>query len=150
MKYFAYGSNMDIAQMAVRCHKATLLGNGLLEGYRFRIDGRGFATVDRDQAASVPGLVWELSQEDEANLDRYEGVPRFYAKQTLEVEYGAQRGARAFGREIRHECEHLRNSALAGRLGRHRRWPSDRFRLEAPQSRPARCWSFVQAHPNAD
>ena len=91
MKYFAYGSNMDIAQMAVRCHKATLLGNGLLEGYRFRIDGRGFATVDRDQAASVPGLVWELSQEDEANLDRYEGVPRFYAKQTLEVEYGAQR-----------------------------------------------------------
>jgi hypothetical protein len=91
MQYFAYGSNMDIAQMAVRCHKATLRGTGLLAGYRFRIDGRGFATVDQDQSASVLGLVWELSQEDEANLDRYEGVPRFYTKQILEIGHGEQR-----------------------------------------------------------
>ena len=87
MKYFAYGSNMDIAQMAVRCHKATLLGSGLLAGYRFRIDGRGFATVDKEPSASVLGLVWELTPEDEANLDRFEGVPRFYTRETFEVRH---------------------------------------------------------------
>lgn len=79
---------MDIAQMAVRCPKSRLLGTGLLTGYRFRIDGRGFATVDSDRACAVPGLVWELPKEDEASLDSYEGVPRCYTKQMLAVLHG--------------------------------------------------------------
>lgn len=88
VKYFAYGSNMDCEQMAVRCPQSRVLGKGILPAYRFRIDGRGYATVDEDLSGSVQGIVWALSQEDEKNLDRYEGVPRYYTKQIVQVEHG--------------------------------------------------------------
>jgi hypothetical protein len=33
----------------------------------------------------VPVLIWEISQRDEKNLDRYEGWPSYYFKQDMTV-----------------------------------------------------------------
>ncbi len=74
LSYFAYGSNMDTAQMAVRCPGARMVGPACLEGYRFMINMRGVATVVPEQGALVHGVLWEIGPEDRASLDSYEGV----------------------------------------------------------------------------
>ena len=82
--YFAYGSNMDLNQMAFRCPDAQALETVRLEGYRlaFRSNGgnRGVATILPDPDSHVDGVLWEISPEDERNLNFYEGFPRLYSK----------------------------------------------------------------------
>ena len=39
--YFAYGSNMNLDQMAYRCPAASVVENVKLEGYRLYFAGRG-------------------------------------------------------------------------------------------------------------
>ena len=72
--YFAYGSNMWAAQMQDRCPQGTLIGPGILPGYRWIISARGYATVVLAKQAEVQGVVYELTPQDERSLDRYEGV----------------------------------------------------------------------------
>jgi len=87
--YFAYGSNMDTAQMAFRCPDAELVGAGVLHGYRFALDKEGVATVIPDKNSCVHGLVWRISERDEAHLDKYEGVSsRCYSKEQLAISCG--------------------------------------------------------------
>lgn len=74
--------------MSFRCPHSHDLGLGILHGHRFRIDGRGVATVDPDPSGVVHGVVWELTPGDEETLDRYEGVPRIYTKQIVQIEIG--------------------------------------------------------------
>ena len=87
--YFAYGSNMDLNQMAFRCPDAEVIETVRLEGYRlaFRSNGgnRGVATILPDPDSHVDGVLWEISPEDERNLNFYEGFPRLYGKRTLTV-----------------------------------------------------------------
>ncbi|MCI4678679.1 gamma-glutamylcyclotransferase [Rhodoblastus acidophilus] len=71
---FAYGSNMDAAAMARRCPGARALGRAFLPRHRFDLMPDGFATIVRDPAAMVAGVLWELGFGDLAALDRYEGV----------------------------------------------------------------------------
>lgn len=73
---FAYGSNMDVAAMALRCSRAKFLGRAVLPRHRFALLPEGYATVLRDPAASVGGVLWDLSFADVAALDRYEEVAR--------------------------------------------------------------------------
>jgi hypothetical protein len=83
-RYFAYGSNIVGRQMTHRCPAARLVGPARLDGWRFRIMTRGFATILPDPASHVLGLVWALTPACEAALDRYEGVHRgLYAKQDI-------------------------------------------------------------------
>lgn len=84
--YFAYGANMDAAAMALRCPVSRLIGGGRLPGYRFIIMREGYASVVRDPARTVYGVLWELARDDIPALDRYEGVAGgLYAKATLPV-----------------------------------------------------------------
>ena len=86
-RYFAYGSNIVQRQMAQRCPEARPLGLARLEGWRFRIMTRGFATVVPDPAAHVLGVVWALTPPCELALDRYEGVRRgLYAKHEVQID----------------------------------------------------------------
>ena len=80
MKYIAYGSNMIEEQMAHRCPGAKLIGTGYLPNHR--LEFYLHATLERTRAheAKVPVTVWEISKEDERNLDRYEGFPSYYIK----------------------------------------------------------------------
>ena len=86
--YVAYGSNLNRAQMAVRCPSARILGPSVMEGWRLQFKGArkgAVATVERYPGAAVPVLVWEITPADEEALDRYEGFPVFYRKETVTV-----------------------------------------------------------------
>ncbi len=74
--YFAYGSNMNPCQMAERCPAAEWLGRAVFKGSRFVINRRGVATLVRDRRTSTFGVLWRITPECEAALDRREGVAR--------------------------------------------------------------------------
>ena len=102
--YFAYGSNLDAAQMRARCPSAKLLGAAMLDGYRLGFAGQraawggGVATVVRDGEGRVPGLLWALCDEDLERLDRFEGHPVAYERRRLLVTVadGARRRAHVY------------------------------------------------------
>lgn len=84
--YFAYGSNMDEAQMAFRCPNSVRLGTGRLDGFRFLINERGVASIEDRKGSIVHGLLWNISESDGKHLDRYEGVKTgLYFKRTVPV-----------------------------------------------------------------
>jgi gamma-glutamylcyclotransferase (GGCT)/AIG2-like uncharacterized protein YtfP len=84
----AYGSNLNLKQMAMRCPTAKVYGKGTLKGYRFLFKGQvdnAYCTVEKKKGGKVPVIVWELQPEDERALDYYEGYPRFYEKKDVKV-----------------------------------------------------------------
>lgn len=88
-KYIAYGSNLNLGQMAKRCPTAEVIGKGEIKDYEllFRgYNGSAVATVEPKKGASVPVLIWDIGPEDERKLDIYEGYPRLYGKADLEVQ----------------------------------------------------------------
>jgi gamma-glutamylcyclotransferase (GGCT)/AIG2-like uncharacterized protein YtfP len=85
--YFAYGSNMDTAQMSDRCSGAEFICRAKLSGYRFIINGPGVATIVPDRFCTVHGILWALTRADENALDDYEGVDEgLYVKVRTTVE----------------------------------------------------------------
>ena len=75
-RYIAYGSNLNRAQMALRCPDAKVVGTGEIKDYELLFRGNrngAVATVEPKKGESVPVLIWEISPRDEFNLDRYEG-----------------------------------------------------------------------------
>ena len=82
--YIAYGSNLSVEQMAQRCPDARIVGQAVLEGWELAF--KGCATILPNKEKNTPVLVWEISAEDEKNLDIYEGFPHYYRKEKLEVE----------------------------------------------------------------
>ena len=82
--YIAYGSNLNLPQMEHRCPGALVVGTSEVKGYELLF--RGVATIEPKEGASVPVLLWKISPENEKALDRYEGWPRLYRKEDLEVE----------------------------------------------------------------
>ena len=84
MIYLAYGSNLHIGQMQFRCRTAEVLGTSKLHGYRLVFNG--VATIEPDPDRSVPVLLWDIKPADEIPLDRYEGYPRLYRRETVQVE----------------------------------------------------------------
>ena len=88
-KYIAYGSNLNLAQMARRCPTAKVVVKGEIKDYELLFRGcreSAVATVEPKKGASVPVLIWDIGPEDERNLDIYEGYPRLYGKVDLEVQ----------------------------------------------------------------
>lgn len=87
--YIAYGSNMDEEQMRHRCPSARLIGKSVAEDYQLLFKGSktgAYATIEPKSGSQVPVLVWIIGEQDERNLDRYEGYPSFYYKKELEIE----------------------------------------------------------------
>ena len=82
--YLAYGSNMNTEQMALRCPTAKVLGTAVLKDYRLVF--RAFASIEPHEGAETPVLLWIIKPLDELALDRYEGYPSHYRKETVEVE----------------------------------------------------------------
>ena len=72
--YFAYGSNMDAHQMAIRCPGAERVGIAVLPDHRVLINAQGVGTVIPAKGKSVFGLLWRLSDQNVEALDAYEGV----------------------------------------------------------------------------
>lgn len=82
--YIAYGSNLNLSQMGYRCPNAKIAGKGMVKGYELLF--RGVATIEPKEGGNVPVLLWKLSQRDELALDHYEGWPRLYRKEMVDVE----------------------------------------------------------------
>lgn len=87
--YFAYGSNINLAQMAVRCPAATPVCPVVLDNYRLAFRGNmgfnGVATIIPSQGEKVYGLLWKLTPACELSLDRYKGYPSLYYKEQITV-----------------------------------------------------------------
>ena len=56
--YIAYGSNINLGQMAYRCPTAERVSTGFVENYE--LEFRRVATIVPKQDSKVPVLVWEL------------------------------------------------------------------------------------------
>lgn len=72
--YLAYGSNINLEQMAKRCPNSKVIGTAMIPDYE--LEFRGVATIVPKKGAEVPVLMWEIDQQDEINLNHYEGATR--------------------------------------------------------------------------
>lgn len=86
--------------MALRCPESTYLGIAKLTGWRWIINERGYANVVERTSATetrneaVWGMVYSLSQSDEAQLDINEGVPDVYGKEYHQMRFWPTRRPR--------------------------------------------------------
>lgn len=93
MKYYmAYGSNLNILQMARRCPGAVPVGGAILYDYKL-VFRRMYLTIEPDDGSMVPVGIWEIDKKNEEELDRYEGYPHFYRKELIPVSFRAYSGA---------------------------------------------------------
>src|SRR5258708_13626971 len=83
---------MDPAQMAERCPHSPQSGVGWIEGWRLRFGGEALgwegalATVVEDAGSRVFVVLYEVSENDELVLDRWDGATLgFYSKLKVRV-----------------------------------------------------------------
>ena len=88
--YIAYGSNLNVQQMRLRCPFAAALGTAELEGWELLFKGSktgSYLTIEECEGGKVPIVVWAVTETDEVALDRYEGFPSFYYKREMRIRY---------------------------------------------------------------
>jgi len=90
--YAAYGSNLNMAQMAKRCPHAVLIGTARLKHWRLVF--KGCLDIEPCYEDELPLGIWEIDEDDEYRLDRYEGYPRFYEKTVLRLPVKFREGGR--------------------------------------------------------
>lgn len=83
--YLAYGSNLNVKQMDLRCPSAFPICVTELSDYRLTFRSRysrdgAWCNIESCEGAKIYGVIWELEQEDEDALDKYEGFPHQYTK----------------------------------------------------------------------
>ena len=87
--YIAYGSNLNIMQMRMRCPGARIIGTSVIEDYQLLFKGSktgSYLTIEPMGGAEVPVVIWEVTETDEKALDRYEGYPNFYYKKEMTLD----------------------------------------------------------------
>jgi gamma-glutamylcyclotransferase (GGCT)/AIG2-like uncharacterized protein YtfP len=85
--YLAYGANTAHNDMAYRCPGAEWVGN--CELFDFALVFRGVADVVPRKGATMECAVWRINDDNEAALDRFEGVAHgLYWKDYVELEWG--------------------------------------------------------------
>lgn len=86
MLYVAYGSNMNLDQMAYRCPKSKVVGNGKLYGWKLVFNVHA-DIIKADNDSVVPVVVWDIDDDDWAALDMYEGYPDYYIRTGVTVNF---------------------------------------------------------------
>ncbi len=87
--YIAYGSNLNIPQMRMRCPGARIIGTSVIEDYQLLFKGSktgSYLTIEPMEGTEVPVVIWEVTETDEKALDRYEGYPNFYYKKEMTLD----------------------------------------------------------------
>ncbi len=78
--YAAYGTNMDPARMGERCPHSPLRSTGWLPGWRLTFGGEehgwdgALVTIVEDHFEQVYVAVYDVTPEDESELDRWESA----------------------------------------------------------------------------
>lgn len=89
--YFAYGSNMNTAQMKERCPDSKLTGKAVLKNYKLDFTifspkrNCGCADIVKSPEQEVYGLLYFLTPRDLKKLDTFEGHPNKYRRFTTKV-----------------------------------------------------------------
>ena len=81
--YYAYGSNLNLGQMEYRCPDAEVMGTAQLEEHELFF--HKVASVRPESNSIVMGGLFNVSKDDLASLDRYEGYPHLYRREVLPV-----------------------------------------------------------------
>ena len=105
MYYLAYGSNLNVEQMAWRCPGAEIIGTAVIKDYRLMFKGSltgSYLTIEQEDGCEVPVGVWRVTGSDIEALNRYEGYPSFYYKKPFNVFCSDGRRHRSFA-YIMHE-----------------------------------------------
>jgi gamma-glutamylcyclotransferase (GGCT)/AIG2-like uncharacterized protein YtfP len=82
MYYFAYGSNLDLLQMQLRCPEAQFVSTAKLDGYRLCFPRKSFIrdcaviSIEPSMSESVWGALYELDGTDIQRLDEREGYDK--------------------------------------------------------------------------
>ena len=89
--YFAYGSNMNLDQMAYRCPAASVVEPVHLEGYRLTFLWQGgreavLPLFCRKREAGWKVYFGRLHRSVKKSLDFYEGYPHLYGKEPVLVQ----------------------------------------------------------------
>jgi hypothetical protein len=71
-------------QMKSRCPFAKLVGKTYIRNWRLVF--HHYADIEPGDDCITPALVWEISDDDEKKLDKYEGYPEHYIKIDIAVE----------------------------------------------------------------
>lgn len=78
--YAAYGSNMDPEQMLKRAPHSPMAGTGWIDGWRLTFGGidigweGALATVVEEPGSKVFVVLYDVTSDDEVNMDRWEGA----------------------------------------------------------------------------
>lgn len=87
--YLAYGSNLNLEEMGIRCPNAKPIGTVLLHGfhlvYKGAKDNYAYLTIEEKEEAIVPLGLFEITKRDIKQLDHYEGYPLLYEKRIIPV-----------------------------------------------------------------
>ena len=87
MLYVAYGSNMNLNQMAYRCPNSNVVGTGKVHGWDLVFNVHADIVKSCNKDSFVPVVVWNIADDDWDHLDMYEGYPLYYTKRNVEVEF---------------------------------------------------------------
>lgn len=86
--YIAYGSNTNHELMASRCPDAEFIATTTIKNYRLEFHGKennSYLTIIPDENSETETAVWMISEANETALDDYEGFPKLYHKEMLDI-----------------------------------------------------------------
>lgn len=63
-----------------------MIGKAYIEDWQLTF--HRFANIEESQVAKTPVVIWEISQDDEVALNRYEGFPKHYCKKNFAITSG--------------------------------------------------------------
>lgn len=86
MKYFAYGMNTNLDEMARRCPGATSLGAAWINDYEFVF--RTHADIVKSPGDICYGVLWDITPAHLKALDALEGYPYYYNRFRVRVNLG--------------------------------------------------------------
>ena len=86
--YLAYGSNLNLGQLAHRCPDAKHVGNVTVDDWQLVF--RGVADIEPAVGKKLVAGIFKISKQDEIALDRYEGYPNLYYKDFMDMQLDGQ------------------------------------------------------------
>ena len=86
MKYFAYGMNTNLDEMARRCPGATSLGTAWIDDYDLVF--RTHADIVKSPGSICYGVLWDINKTHLKALDALEGYPYYYTRFHVRVNLG--------------------------------------------------------------
>ena len=101
--YFAYGSNLNVGQMKQRCPDSAGVSTAVLNGWK--IAERTYADIEKCPGECVNGALYEISENDLAALDHYEGYPEYYTRKEVMVTDNFGRYRKALVYIMTEECK---------------------------------------------